>query len=114
MCRLRDLVYGATEGEFVRLGGLCEAAEFADELQRRRADFFVRRRRFEVMQGLDVSAHSFYLLAVFTTSWGLWVVSIGSAGPDSYTLAIYFDSYFSLLPPSREFVRVVAEHILSS
>ncbi len=54
---LRDLVYGATEGQFVRFGRLGEAAEFADELQRRRADFFVRRRRFEVVQGLDVSTH---------------------------------------------------------
>jgi hypothetical protein len=57
---LRHLVYCPIEGGFVGLGGLCEAAEFADELQRRRADFFIRRRRFEVVQGFDVSTHDIY------------------------------------------------------
>ena len=66
MCCLRDLIDGAIEHLFVRLGWFTEAAEFADELQRRRADFFVRRGRFEVMQGLDVSAHSISFLALFT------------------------------------------------
>lgn len=60
MCCLRHLVYGTIEGELVGPRGLGEAAEFADELQRRGADFFVRRRRFEVMQGLNVSAHIIY------------------------------------------------------
>ena len=78
---MRDLVYGATEGQFVRLGGLCEAAEFSDELKRRRADFFVRRRRFEVMQGLNASAHIIYLLAVFTHVLGLMGCKYRICGP---------------------------------
>jgi hypothetical protein len=57
---LRHLFYGAIEGEFIGPGGLCEATEFSDELQRRRANFFVRRRWFEVVQGLNVSTHSIY------------------------------------------------------
>lgn len=60
MCCLRNLVYGAIEGEFVSLRRLCEATEFPDELNRRRTDFFVCGRRFEVMEGLDISAHSIY------------------------------------------------------
>jgi hypothetical protein len=60
VCSLSDLVYGAIEGEFVCLGGFCEATKFSDELQRRCADFFVRCRRFEVMQGLYISAHFIY------------------------------------------------------
>ena len=60
MCRLRHLVYGTIEDELVGLRGLCEAAEFTDKLDRRRADFLVRRRWFEVMQGFDVSAHIIY------------------------------------------------------
>jgi hypothetical protein len=58
VCGLRHLFYSAGEGEFVGLRGLCEAAEFANELQRRRPDFFVRCGRFEIVQGLDVSTHS--------------------------------------------------------
>lgn len=58
VCCCRHLVHGAIEGEFVGLGGLGESAQFADELQRRRTDFFVRRRRFEVVQRLNISTHS--------------------------------------------------------
>jgi hypothetical protein len=60
-CCLRHLVNSLIEGEFIGLGRLCEAAEFADELQRRRADFFVRCGRFEVVQGLNVSTHRIVL-----------------------------------------------------
>lgn len=62
MCCLGHLVDGAIEGEFVGLGRLGEAAQFADELHRRRTNLFVRRRWLEVMQGLDVSTHSILLL----------------------------------------------------
>src|SRR5207247_8549849 len=59
--RLRHLVDRAIEGEFVSLRGLVKAAELADELQRIRADPFVGRRRFEVVQSLNVSTHNIYL-----------------------------------------------------
>src|ERR1700730_3380207 len=59
--RLRHLVDRAIEGEVVGLRGLVKAAEFANELQRRRADLFFRCRRFEVVQHLNVSTHSIYL-----------------------------------------------------
>jgi hypothetical protein len=58
---LRDLLHGAIESDFVSLGGLRETTKFPDELQRRRVNFFVSRRRFEVMQGLDISTHSISL-----------------------------------------------------
>jgi len=57
---LRHLVYGVIKGEFVGPRRLCEAAEFSNELQRRRTDFFFCRRRFEVVQGLNVSTHNIY------------------------------------------------------
>ena len=47
--------------KFSALRGLAEAAELADKLQRRRADLFVGRRRFEVVQSLNVSTHNIYL-----------------------------------------------------
>jgi hypothetical protein len=58
VCGLRHLFHGAIESDFVCLGGLCEAAQLSDELQRRRTDFFVRRRRFEIVQGFNVSTHN--------------------------------------------------------
>lgn len=73
MRRLRHFVYGASEGEFISLGGLCEAAEFSDKLQRRRADFLVRRWRFEIVQSLDVSTHN--ILFQLTQSYAIQVVS---------------------------------------
>src|SRR5213593_2391528 len=50
-------VHRAIESEFVRLGGLREAAQLPDELEGRRTDLFVRGGWFEVMQSLDVSTH---------------------------------------------------------
>ena len=64
MCCLGHLIDRAIEGEFVGAGGLCEAAKFSDELQRRRVNFFVCRRRFEVVQGLNVSTHSSFRLVL--------------------------------------------------
>ena len=56
---LRYLVHGVIEGKFVGLRGLREATQFADKLQRRRVDFLVRCRRFEVVKGLNISTHKF-------------------------------------------------------
>jgi hypothetical protein len=64
VCCLGHLIHRAIEDEFVGAGGLCEAAKFSDELQRRRVDFFVCRRRFEVVQGLNVSTHSSFRLVL--------------------------------------------------
>jgi hypothetical protein len=61
VCCFRHLIYGTIERELVGLRRPCEAAEFANKLQRRSADFFVRRRRFEIVQGLNVSTHTGYL-----------------------------------------------------
>jgi hypothetical protein len=54
-------VHGAVESFFVRLGRLGEAAQFPNELKRRRANLFVSRGRGKVMQGSDVSAHEGFL-----------------------------------------------------
>jgi hypothetical protein len=58
VCGLRHLIDGAIKGEFVGLGWLGKTAEFSDELQRRRTNFFIRRRRLKVVKGLDISTHS--------------------------------------------------------
>jgi hypothetical protein len=55
------VVHRAVEGFFIRFGRFAEAAQFPNELKRRRADFFVGRGRGEVMQGSDVSAHKGFL-----------------------------------------------------
>src|SRR6266576_3408392 len=62
---LRDLrhpIDGASESLFVRLGRFGEAAQFSNELKRRRPNFFLRGRRREVMQCFDVSTHKFLLV----------------------------------------------------
>jgi hypothetical protein len=51
------LLNGPVESRFVGLRWFGEAAEFTDELQRRGADFFTRRRRLKVVQGLNISTH---------------------------------------------------------
>src|ERR1700691_899859 len=45
------------EGGFVGLGGLVEAGDLADVLERGCANFFRGDGRFEVEEGFDVSAH---------------------------------------------------------
>src|SRR5437667_10092928 len=61
MRRLRHLIHRPIEGDFVGLGRPAKAAELANKLHRRRPNLFVRRRRFEIVQGLNVSTHSIYL-----------------------------------------------------
>jgi hypothetical protein len=56
--RLRDLFDCTIEGNLIGLRGLGEAAELPHELQRRREDFFLCRRRFEIVQSLNISTHS--------------------------------------------------------
>ena len=56
---LRHAVYRLGERMFVHFGRFGKAAQFSDELERRCANFFVRGRRFEVMQSFDVSTHKF-------------------------------------------------------
>src|SRR5206468_7285321 len=56
-----DLVDGRKECGFVGFRRFVEAAHFPHELQRGRTNLFVRHGRFEVEEGLDVSAHRRYL-----------------------------------------------------
>src|SRR5882672_6430827 len=55
------LVDGTIERGLVRLRWRVESAQLADELQRRRADFFLSRRRIEIEKRFDVSAHLSFL-----------------------------------------------------
>jgi hypothetical protein len=57
MGRLRDLIHSAIESQLVSPGRLGEAAQFAHELNRRSSDFFVGRRRFEIVKSLNISTH---------------------------------------------------------
>src|SRR5436190_2300484 len=52
------LVHRAIERRLVGLGGLVETAELANELQRRRLDLVLGRRRLEIIERANVSAHS--------------------------------------------------------
>src|SRR5690606_36934843 len=54
---LLHVVDGTVEGHFVRLGRMREAAQLANELQRRSANLVLRCRWLEVEQGANVSAH---------------------------------------------------------
>src|SRR3990172_8383178 len=54
---LEDIFDGAFIRGLVRLRRLGKAAQLADELLRRRADFLVGRRRVEVEQRADIAAH---------------------------------------------------------
>src|SRR5690242_20237261 len=55
--RVRHLLDRTVERRLIDLGRPREAAQLAYELQRRSVDLVMRRRRFEVVQSLDVSAH---------------------------------------------------------
>ena len=67
MCGVRDLIDCAVECRFVCLRRLAEAAQFANELERRSADFVRRGRRFKIMQGFNVSAHAGTVQALWRT-----------------------------------------------
>ena len=54
---MRNFVHRSIECLFVRLRRFGETAQLADELERRRANFVVGRRRTEVMKCFDSSAH---------------------------------------------------------
>src|SRR4051812_6368743 len=56
---LGDFVDRALEGCGVLAGGLVESRQLAHELQRRGADLILRRRRLEIEQRLNVTAHRF-------------------------------------------------------
>ena len=56
-----DLVDGEVERLLVGARGACGPTQLAHELQRRRADLVVARRRLEVRQRLDVPAHGLVL-----------------------------------------------------
>jgi hypothetical protein len=60
---MRDLIDRAIECFFVCLGRFCKSAQLSHELERRRADFIVRRWRTEVMKCFDGSAHEESLTA---------------------------------------------------
>jgi hypothetical protein len=55
--RCCDLLYGTLERSLVGFGRNVEATELANELKRSVSDLEFSRRRLEVEQGLDVSAH---------------------------------------------------------
>ncbi|MEY2548934.1 MAG: hypothetical protein QOD64_1516 [Verrucomicrobiota bacterium] len=54
---MSDVVHGAIESFLVSFRRLREAAQLANELKRGGANFVLSRRRQEVMQGLNISAH---------------------------------------------------------
>ena len=60
---MRNFVHRAIEGVLVRFRRFSETAQFADELERRRTNFVVGRRRTEVMKRFDSSAHEESLTA---------------------------------------------------
>ncbi len=51
------VIHRAIECFLVRVRRLGESAKFPDKLQRRCANFVIRRPRLEIMQGLDGSTH---------------------------------------------------------
>ena len=57
MSDVRDFIHGAIEGVLIRVRRFRESGQLPNELQGRRANLAVRRRRRKIMQGLDVSAH---------------------------------------------------------
>lgn len=52
-----DFLNGGEEGGFVGFGGLVEAGDFADELERSSADFVGSDRRFEIEKRFNAAAH---------------------------------------------------------
>jgi hypothetical protein len=63
MRSVRDFIDRAIESVLVRFRRLGETAQLPDELQRRRPNFIIRRRRSKIMQGLNASAHEESLTA---------------------------------------------------
>jgi hypothetical protein len=63
MGNVRDFIDGAIEDVLIRVRGFCESGQLSDELKRRRANLIIRRRRTEIMQGLNVSTHEESLTA---------------------------------------------------
>jgi hypothetical protein len=51
------VVDSALVGLFIALGGLVKAADFSDELEGSRSNFFACDWRFEVEERLDIPAH---------------------------------------------------------
>jgi hypothetical protein len=59
---LCDFVNRPMESRFVRSGRFGKSADLPHELQSRRTDLLLRRRRFEIVKDPDVSAHVTFLL----------------------------------------------------
>jgi hypothetical protein len=78
-CGLRHLLDGAIENFFVCFRRFRKAAELPNELQRRRADFFLRRRRFEVMKGFNISTHAVLLPTINQALRAVWEGGNGTA-----------------------------------
>ncbi len=57
-CGMRDFIYRIVEDHFICVGWFAEAAQFANELHSRGADFVGRGGRLKIMQSLNVSAHA--------------------------------------------------------
>lgn len=55
--RLGHMFDRPIEGGLIGLRGGIEAADLADELQRRRTDLLIRGRRVEIEEGFDIPAH---------------------------------------------------------
>src|SRR5580704_3618670 len=75
--RVCDLVDGAGERRFVGTGGVRKSAQLANELQRRRADFLIRGRRFEIEECAYIPAHeslrSLPLASFFAAACDPWL-----------------------------------------
>jgi hypothetical protein len=63
MGNVRDFIYSAIEGVLIRVRRFRESGQLPNELKRRCANLVIRRRRFKIMQGLNVSTHEESLTA---------------------------------------------------
>ncbi|MFZ3217616.1 MAG: hypothetical protein WA192_16275 [Candidatus Acidiferrales bacterium] len=80
----RDFIYRGLERGFVGLGGLVEARDFSDELERCGANFFRGYGGIEVVESLDASAHvvhSFWL----SSAGGVLVTTLATSTGKDFT-----------------------------
>ena len=66
-----DAIHGREEHRLVGFRGLVEAADFAHELKRGRANFIFGHRWFEIEEHLDISAHVRFLDSHRVVRWAV-------------------------------------------
>jgi hypothetical protein len=88
LCSVCDFIYGSIENDFVRVRRFRESAKFPDKLQRRCANFVIRRSRLKIMQGFDVSAHEECLTADRADENGFVFLSADSADSRRFFLRL--------------------------